>query len=262
MSHELFAVTAATGALGRRAVTRLRQRVGSGRVVAVARDPHRARPLEVAVRHGDYDLPDTLVEAFAGVTRLLFVSSPELDPARRTEQHHAVVTAAGRAGVTEVVYTSFHPISGLFDAHRATEEALAAAGPAHTVLRNPFYTEPFVEAAAREAASGAPLVHATGGRNLTTATRADLADAAVAALLRPDTRGRTYTLTGPAWTYPQVAAALGVEARAGVVTGPMGWLHGLARAGALDVSTDHLRDLLGRTPTGILDQLREAHPLH
>ncbi|WKU06331.1 NAD(P)H-binding protein [Micromonospora sp. HUAS LYJ1] len=261
MSHELFAVTAATGALGRRAVAQLRERVGPDRVVAVARDPHRARALAVAVRHGDYDVPDTLVEAFAGVTRLLFVSSPELDPARRTEQHHAVVTAAGQAGVTEVVYTSFHPIAGLFDAHRATEEALAAAGPAHTVLRNPFYTEPFVDAAARDAAAGAALVHATGGRNLTTATRADLAEAAVAALLRPDTRGRTYTLSGPAWTYPQVAAALGVEAQAGVVTGPMGWLHALARAGVLDVSTDHLRELLGRTPTGILDQLRETHPL-
>lgn len=58
-----------------------------------------------------------------------------------------------------------------------------------------------------------------------------------------------------------MAAALGVEAQAGVVTGPMGWLHALARAGVLDVSTDHLRELLGRTPTGILDQLRETHPL-
>jgi NAD(P)H dehydrogenase (quinone) len=103
------------------------------------------------------------------------------------------------------------------------------------------------------------LVHATGGRNLTTATRADLADAAAAALLRPDTRGRTYTLNGPPWTYQQVAAALGVEARTGVVTGPMGWLHGLARAGTLDVSTDHLRELLGRTPAGILDDLPRAN---
>ncbi|MFY1622691.1 hypothetical protein ACN268_05735 [Micromonospora sp. WMMD735] len=50
------------------------------------------------------------------------------------------MAAAERAGVTDVVYTSFHPIAGLFDAHRATEEALAAAGPVHTVLRNPFYT--------------------------------------------------------------------------------------------------------------------------
>ncbi|QDY08764.1 NmrA family transcriptional regulator [Micromonospora sp. HM134] len=252
MPDDLFAVTAATGALGRLAVAHLRERVRPDRIVAVARDPGRARDLAVAVRPGDYDSPGTLVEAFAGVTRLIFVSSPELDQARRTAQHRAVVAAARHAGVTDVVYTSFLPIAGLFDAHRATEEALAAAGLAHTVLRNPFYTEPFVDAAVGVDA----LVHATEGRGLNTATRADLAGAAVAALLRPDTRGRTYTLTGPVWTYPQLAAALGVVARPGVVAGAMGWLHGLARAGALEATTGDLRELLGRTPTDILGQLR------
>ncbi|WP_328347048.1 NAD(P)H-binding protein [Micromonospora sp. NBC_00421] len=256
MPHELFAVTAATGALGRLAVAHLRDRVRPDRIVAVAREPGRARDLGVAVRPGDYDAPDTLVSAFAGVTGLIFVSSPELDPARRTAQHRAVVAAALRAGVTDVVYTSFHPVEGLFDAHRATEEALVAAGLAHTVLRNPFYTEPLVDAAVGVDV----LVHATDGRGLNTAARADLAEAAVAALLRADTRGRTFTLTGPAWTYPQLAAALGVPARSGEVAGAMGWLHALACAGVLEVSTGDLRELLDHAPTGIVDQLPSTGP--
>ncbi|WP_306204550.1 NAD(P)H-binding protein [Actinoplanes sp. RD1] len=233
----LLAVTGATGQLGGLALAALRAHVPADRLVAIVRDPRRATGLGVAVRHCDYDaFPST---ALTGVSRLLLVSSPELDPARRTEQHRAVVAAAVAAGVRGLVYTSFLDIPPLSGAHLATEDAIAASGIPYTVLRNPFYSEAFVP--------GPSLVHATGGQPLNTAARADLAEAAALALLGMQ-HGRTWTLTGPRWTCPELAAELGVEAREGEVAGPMGMLHGLARAGLLAAQTPDLAELLGRPP--------------
>lgn len=230
MPLETIAVTGATGALGTLALDALRARGHD--------------PVPLSRRHGpaDYDDPASLLTAFTGVDRLLFVSSPELDPHRRSTQHLAVVEAARAARVSVVVYTGFHPIDGLFAAHKTTEEALAASGIAHTVLRNPFYSEPF---------AAGTLVHATGGRPLNTATRADLAEAAAVTLLSDEHSGRVVTLTGPLWTYAELAAARGEPAVEGEVAPPMGWLHGLARAGTLATQTPDLARLLGRPPTPI-----------
>jgi NAD(P)H dehydrogenase (quinone) len=230
----LIAVTGATGGFGRHALNVL-----AGRGVAA-----RALPRATA----DYDDPASLRAGLDGVTRLLFVSSPELDPARRTAQHRAVVTAARDSGVEIVVYTSFHELPGLFDAHAATEQALRESGLAFTALRNPFYSDPFLEAAH----AAAELVHATAGRPLNTATRADLAEAAVSALLADDHTGTARTLTGPPWTYPALAAHLGKPHREAPIPGPMGWLHSLAAAGKLSPQTPDLTHLLGRQPTPML----------
>ncbi|WP_213000132.1 NmrA family NAD(P)-binding protein [Winogradskya consettensis] len=282
----MIGVTGATGNLGRIVVEVLRERAGE--VLAFGRE------------QADYDKPSTLAEAFHGVSRLLFISSPELDPGRRTAQHLAVVGAAAEAGVEAVVYTSFHRIPGIFAVHGLTEDAIAASGMAYSILRNPFYTEPFVAAAPTHSAGGhtaggrsvegpthssrgrsvegsthsaggrsagelthsaggqsaggqpaggesvGELTHATGGQPLNTAYRADLAEAAAGALLSDRIANRTYELNGPLWTFPELAASRGTTAREGEVAGPMGWLHGFAKAGALATQTPDLEELLGR----------------
>ncbi|MFI6734884.1 hypothetical protein ACIBI9_18300 [Nonomuraea sp. NPDC050451] len=58
------------------------------------RTPVDRAPQGVRVRRGDYDKPDGMREASKGATRLLLVSSPKLDPARRIKQHLAAVEAA------------------------------------------------------------------------------------------------------------------------------------------------------------------------
>ncbi|WP_203840760.1 hypothetical protein [Winogradskya humida] len=279
----MIGVTGATGNLGRIVVDVLRERAGD--VLAFGR------------AEADYDKPSTLAKAFHGVSRLLFISSPELNPDRRTAQHLAVVGAAAEAGVEAVVYTSFHRIAGIFAVHGVTEDAIAASGMAYSILRNPFYTEPFVaedpthtaswqpvggpahtaswqpvggpaqtaswqpvggpaQTASRQPVRGAAhtsdgqpageLTHATGGQPLNTAYRADLAEAAARALLSDRIANRTYELTGPLWTFPELAVSRGTTAREGEVAGPMGWLHGLAKAGALATQTPDLEELLGR----------------
>ncbi|MBA8807227.1 NAD(P)H-binding protein [Promicromonospora sukumoe] len=267
----MIVVSAASGALGRLVVAELLAAVPAGQVVAAVRDPGRAADLAaqgVQVRRGDYDDAASLGDAFDGADRLLLISSPELDTARRTAQHLAAIEAADAAGVERIVYTSFlgadRAGDGMNAAHHATERALVASGPGHTVLRHPFYSDAFVNAGLRSAVDSGRLVSATGGRGLNTASRADLAAAAAAVLTDDGHAGRSYDLTGPLWTYPQLAEELAratgrpVAHQAGDVPGPMGFLMGLARAGALERQTDDLHHLLGRPPTSLRQAVAAA----
>ncbi len=84
----------------------------------------------VTVRAADYDAPETLAAALAGVDRLLLISGNTLG--ERPRQHAAVIDAAKAAGVGYLAYTSIlhadrSPIR-LGEEHRATEAALAASG--------------------------------------------------------------------------------------------------------------------------------------
>ena len=77
-------------------------------------------------RSADYARPETLAEAFAGIDRVLLISSSEVG--QRVPQHRNVIEAAGRAGVGLIAYTSLlhadtSPL-GLAEEHRATEAIL------------------------------------------------------------------------------------------------------------------------------------------
>ncbi|MFC6080104.1 NAD(P)H-binding protein [Sphaerisporangium aureirubrum] len=238
----MIVVTAASGALGRLVVERLRP---SAAVTAVVRDPARA-PEGVPVRYGDYDDPASLRAAFDGATRLLLISSPELDPRRRIAQHLAAVTAAAEAGVGAVAYTSFlgagTSAAGMLEAHHATERAVRASGVPFTLLRNPFYGDAFVPVV-----TGGELLASTGGRGLNTAFRSDLAEAAASVLTGDGHLGQAYDLAGPLWTHPEVAEALGVPYReVPGPEGPMGWINAQVRAGALEQRSADLEKVLGR----------------
>ncbi|MEE6258527.1 NAD(P)H-binding protein [Plantactinospora sonchi] len=262
----MIVVSAASGALGRLVISQLLTRVPAGQVAAAVRDPARHTDLTalgIDVRHGDYDNPASLESAFRGAERLLLISSPELAPDRRIRQHLTTVEAAGAAGVRVIAYTSFlgadRSGDGLNAAHHATERAILDSGLGYVMLRHPFYTEAFVNPGLRKAVESGTLVSGTGGRGLNTALRADLAEAAAAVLTDDTHLGRGYDLTGPLWTYPQLAEVLGeitgtrVEHREepGAIPGAMGFLMGLARSGMLERQTDDLRQLLGRPPTSL-----------
>lgn len=263
---ESILITGASGRLGGAIVAALAARTPTGRLRALVRTDAAARALGhrgVEARLGDYADAGSLRTAFAGIDRLVFVSSPALDPAVRGPQHRAVVTAAHEAGVGHVVYTS--AFGAEHDPGHAATEALLDelfAGPAATVLRNAFYTEPFVERALAEARSGA-LTSAAGRGALATASRVDLAAAAASAVLRPPAR-RVHELRGPAWTYDELALALGRAlghpvrhvAVAADAAGAFGPLHALAARGALGAESDDLAALLGRPPQAVAEVVR------
>lgn len=200
-STPLIAVTGASGHLGRLTIQSLLTRHPANQLVAIARDPAKIADLAelgVQVRHGDYNQPDTLDAALAGVDRLLLVSSSEIG--KRATQHQAVIDAAARAGVGLVAYTSLlhadtSPL-GLAKEHVQTEQALHASGLPYVLLRNGWYAENCTAGIPGMLARG--VLHGSAGEGqLSLAARADYADAAAAVLVAGASHaGKVHELAG------------------------------------------------------------------
>ena len=142
----MYAITGASGQLGRLVIDALLASVPAERIIAAVRNPAKAADLAargVQLREADYDRPDTLRTAFDGVRRVLLVSSSAVGV--RLAQHRAVIDAAKAAGVELLAYTSILHADAtparLAAEHRATEDAIAASGIPATILRNGWYTE-------------------------------------------------------------------------------------------------------------------------
>lgn len=205
-----IAITGATGQLGRLIVTKLTTLVPANQIVALARSAAKAADLGVAVREADYSQPATLDLALSGVDTLLLISSSEVG--QRTTQHANVIDAAQRAGVNHLVYTSLlhadnSPLSLAIE-HRATEEKIKASGITYTILRNGWYTENHT-ASIPGALAGGAFIGSAGDGKISSATRQDFADAAVAVLTGEGHAGATYELAGDdAYTLSDLAAEI------------------------------------------------------
>ena len=213
----MYAVTGASGQLGRLVLEELLQNTDAGNIVALVRDPTKLSDLAakgVVVRHFDYNDETTLGEALTGVDRLLLISSSEVG--RREAQHKAVITAAKATNVGFIAYTSLlhadtSPL-GLAGEHRATEVAIEDSGLAYALLRNGWYLENYTMSANIEIAHGA-VIGSTGTGRVSAASRADYA-AAAAKVLLGETAGKrilelagddSFTLTDYAATLAQVS---------------------------------------------------------
>ncbi|WP_226015783.1 NAD(P)H-binding protein [Novosphingobium sp. FKTRR1] len=199
----MYAIAGASGQLGRLALASLIDKVGAAQVVALVRDPAKLADVAaqgVSVRAADYDQPETLVTALAGVSRLLLISGNAIG--QRARQHGAVIDAAKAAGVGFIAYTSILHADvstiGLAGEHRATEALLAASGLPFALLRNGWYNENYTGALAPVVAGGV-LIGASGAGRIASAARADLAEAAAVVLAGGDeTAGKVYELAGDA----------------------------------------------------------------
>jgi NAD(P)H dehydrogenase (quinone) len=279
-----YAVTGATGGLGRRAVEELLDRgVPASDVVAVVRRPEAAADLAargVQVRPGDYSRPDTLPAALAGVDRLLLVSGSEAG--RRIPQHRNAIRAAKASGVEFIAYTSIVRADAstllLAADHRGTEELLAETGVPHALLRNAWYFENYTAQLPVYLQHG--IVGAAGEGRISAATRADYAEAAAAVLIGEGHDGAVYELGGEPFTMAELADAvsaatgrtvsytdLPVEQYAQVLVGaglpePVATVLADGDRGAaadeLLVEGSDLEKLLGRTPTSLTDAVATA----
>jgi NAD(P)H dehydrogenase (quinone) len=206
----MIAITGATGQLGRLIVNKLKDKVPASDIVALVRSAAKAADLGVAAREADYDQPAMLESALSGVDTLLLISSSEVG--KRATQHHNVIAAAKKVGVERIVYTSLlHADTSrlnLAEEHLATETELKASGIPFTILRNGWYTENYTGSIAGALAGGAFLGSADEGK-ISSATRADFADAAVAVLITEGHEGRTYELAGDeSWTLSELASEI------------------------------------------------------
>lgn len=272
----MIVISAATGELGRLVVDNLLQRVPADDVAVAVRNPAKAAHLAatgVAVRYADYTEPVSLRSAFAGADRLLFISSSDVESGTRVQQHRNVVDAAGAAGVGAIAYTSGlgadvvdESVPVLGD-HHVTERFIRDSGLALTILRNPIYSDFFINPQLQAAIETGEVTSSTQGRGMNTATRADLAEAAAAAILDPQSIGRAYNFTGRLWSFPELAEVLSevsgrpvtyqeVDSDEGIVAflglGPV------IRAGGFESQTPDLEQILGRPPTSLADAVAAA----
>ncbi|MGN7998665.1 SDR family oxidoreductase [Sphingomonas sp. 22176] len=207
----MYAVTGASGQLGRLVVESLLGKVAPDQIVALVRNPESVADLAakgVVVRAFNYDAPETLAPGLAGVTRLLLVSGNAIGS--RIPQHKAVIDAAKAAGVQLIAYTSLlraqtSPMQ-LAAEHKATEELLAASGIPAALLRNGWYTENYLMSAGPAIEHGV-LIGSAGEGVVSGAARADYAEAAAVVLTRGD--AGTFELAGDTgFTHAELAAAL------------------------------------------------------
>ncbi|WAS91776.1 NAD(P)H-binding protein [Nannocystis punicea] len=187
----MFIVTGASGTLGSLVVDQLLARVPAERIGVSVRDPDKVRALAhrgVRVRHGDFDEPSTLADAFAGATDVLIISAAAVGELA-VRRHATAIEAAKTAGARRIVYTS-HMGAGLdsafapMPAHARTEALLGASGVPFVALRNGFYAASgrmVVGSAAETSELAAP---ADGPVSWT--AHADLAEAAAIVLTEPE----------------------------------------------------------------------------
>ncbi|WP_035716996.1 SDR family oxidoreductase [Gordonia terrae] len=281
------AVTGATGHLGGLVIEELLARgVAATDVVAIVRDESKASKLAsqgVSVRVADYDDPESLRTALAGVDKLLLISGADMG--RRVAQHTNVIESAEENGVALIAYTSLlhADTSGLSLApeHVATEARLSESPVSTVILRNGWYWENYL-AAIPQAVSTGTLFGAAGEGRLAAAARADYAAAAAAVLTADsDQAGKVYELGGDErLTYGEFARAIGEAAgstveyrdlsesdyRASLVGAglpePVAAMlassdAGISR-GELDTTSGDLRSLIGRSSTPVADVIAQA----
>lgn len=204
MSSTLL-VTGAAGQLGQRVIHHLLEtyKVAPGRIIAATRSPEKLADLAakgVVTRKADFDDTAALPAAFAGVDRLLIISTDALAvPGLRLKQQTAAVEAAKKAGVKHILYTSMPAPDGSLVSfapdHLGTENAIKASGIGYTILRDAWYFDNFLMGLPHSLEAG-KWYTATGGGRASNISRDDCALAIAAALASDTTESATYTLTG------------------------------------------------------------------
>lgn len=172
-------------------------RVPAEQLVALVLSPVKTVDLGIRAREAGHARPETLAGALAGIDTLLLISSIEVG--QRAVLHHNVIDAAKQAGAKRIVYTSLlgadtSPLS-LAPEHREAENMLKAAGVPFTILGNGWYTENCAGSIVDALADGA-FIGSAGDGKISSAARADFAEAAALVLSSAGHDGKSYELAG------------------------------------------------------------------
>ena len=194
-------ISGASGKLGAGVVDNLLRR-GAAEVVGISRTPADVTAHEA--RFGDYEQPESLAAAYAGLDRLLIIPTTSLAPGQRAKQNIAAIDAANRAGIQHVAFMSSsgvraRPEPDVWASYFAAEQHLMRTATSWSVLRMNYYIESFADEARRALDQGSLV--GLGESKVAFVSRADLAAAAAGLLAGAGHDGAIYTGTGPrAWS--------------------------------------------------------------
>ena len=214
----MILVTGATGEYGTHSINSLLEKgVEPSNISALVRSEEKGKALKekgLNIKIGDYNDYNSLVEAFKGVDKLLFVSGSEIGT--REAQHKNVVNAAKEAGVDFIAYTSFirnvdakdSAIEFLQDTHQKTEQWIKDSGIDYTILQNGLYLDILPMFLGENVLNDGILLPAEDGKS-NSVLRAELAEAAAHVLTTSGHENKTYPLVNnEAVTYQEVANQL------------------------------------------------------
>jgi len=276
-------VSGASGNLGRALVRELISRSVDHEIIAISRTPDRASA-GVTPRYGDYDNPDSLVQAYAGLDRLVLIPSSDMRPGKRGKQNVAAIAAAVSVGVNHVVIVSGAGARDVAEpdvgaAYWTSENYLIRNAPRWTILRMNYYAEALAQEAVMATQQGA--LPGFAENRVAFVARDDVAAAAAGILLGEGHAGATYTATGAKAYSGTERAALIAELTGKplsfLVVPPEAFKAGLEQtglptdfvnvlvsiqhhfaAGGMDIVTGDVERLSGRPPIALRDALVAA----
>jgi NAD(P)H dehydrogenase (quinone) len=235
-------------------------------------------------RLGDFDRPQTLPAAYAGLDRLVIIPTSALAPGERARQNVAAIDAAVAAGVGHIVFVSGAGTRAVEEpdigaSYYIAEQQLMRNAPTWSILRMNYYAESLVDEAKMSLGRG--VLTGLAENRVAFVSRDDVAAAAAGLVLGERHAGAIYNATGPAsLTGAERAAAIakaaGVPFRFATVTREA-LRQGLAQAqlppdvvnaivsiqetfaaGAFDIVTGDVQRLSGRRPRSLDDILHES----
>jgi NAD(P)H dehydrogenase (quinone) len=284
MKELRIGVSGANGQLGAATVAELVRRVGH-EITGISRSPEKV-PAPAVGRLGDYDRPETLAAAYAGLDRLLLIPTAEMGPGRRAGQSLAAIDAAVAAGVGHIVLMSSAGTRAaeepdIYASYYAAEQRLMRTAPRWTILRMNYYAEALVQEAQMSLAAG--VLTGLEENRVAFVSREDVAAAAAGLLTSDDHAGAIYHATGPESLTGAERAALVAEAsgqpfsfvvlpeqvlrqgleEAGLPAPVVGTILSIQEKfvqGGFDIVTGDVERLAGRKPRALRDLLGGTFP--
>ncbi|OCB78313.1 NAD(P)-dependent oxidoreductase [Flavobacterium piscis] len=214
-------ITGATGNLGGLIVALLLQKTKAENIAVMLRNDKHAEKysnMGVDIRIGDYDNQASMTQAFKGVDKLYFISSPDLEA--RLVQHKNVVEAAKEAKVGHIIYTSFsrkdqsagHPLFTLAQGHLITEEAIIESAIPYTILLNNYYMEVIPLFAGENILSSKTIYFPALDGKSGFVARKDIAELSVEILVTEGHENKFYEVSGEkAYSFEEVAELISVS---------------------------------------------------
>ncbi|KAN0050377.1 hypothetical protein ACTA71_003497 [Dictyostelium dimigraforme] len=165
-------------------------------IIAFVRDESKGKQFQekgINIRIGDYSNEESLIKAFEGIDKLLFISSSDIE--NRIDHHNNVIKAAKKVGtIKHLVYTSFFrkdevekagnsSIGFVGKPHIIAEELIESSGINYTILQNILYTDFLTEFFFGERVLENGIFFPAGNGIGNYATRKDMAEAAINILL-------------------------------------------------------------------------------
>ena len=282
----MILVTGANGHLGSMTIDHLLKKKPDAEIAGLVRSEEKGQDLKekgVEIRIGDYFDSDSLEQAFDGVDVLAFISSGTLQD--RMDQHKNVVEIAKKKGIKHIFYTSVvkaeERLSPLTFDHEETENLIKESAIPYTFCRNTIYLE-FFPMFWSDALETGKWVIPGGGHKQNFALRSEMAEALATALTEHENHEDQVLnfASTEAYTFDEFAEAMSEAAgkeisyqdisvddfteqmkEAGVPDDQIMMTDVTATLfenGGTELTTNDMKNLLGREPKDQLEFVKEA----